>query len=68
MLYCVFALACLMLFIFHWWFIGNDTSIGTVFSMLFLAIFPMVNVITLILVLVDFVSLLKDKTLIKGRK
>jgi hypothetical protein len=69
-LYILFALICLVIFVFHNWYIGKDLDIGSLSAMFVGSLFPVANVLVLIYVLFDLLYLMlkKDNVLLKGKK
>ncbi len=68
--YLLFALICLVIFVFHNWYIGKDLDVGTLFAICFGALVPVANVLVLIYVFFDLLYLMlkKDNVLLRGNK
>jgi uncharacterized membrane protein len=70
--YFLFSLVCLIIFIFHYWLIGEDLRIGPLFGMIIGAFWPLLNILLLLMILFEIVSKLvnqrQDGVLLRGRK
>jgi hypothetical protein len=72
MIYLLFSLVCLIVFIFHNWYSGQDLQISDVVEMTAISIFPVVNLLMLCSALFDIVKWFIERNvgniLLKGKK
>ena len=68
-LYFVFCIFCLFFFIFQNWFTGKNLQLGELISMIFIAVFPIANVLVLLFMCIELLIHITNHTgvILKGR-
>ena len=72
-IYLLFCLVCLWVFIFHWWYVGNNLTGSELLGMVIMSVFPIANVLCLcsilIYLIVDTITITDHNgVILKGRR